>query len=169
MTETSILLGAGFSVNKGYPTANQLNKKLTELDPEDFWVYSDGTVFLKEQTEKDPCWYANDSKHKHFVIKLIEYYIKLKGNFNYEEFYDFYNEFYRGKKDADFEAFCDKFRADFHIETNNLNLLSQTNKIFNQLISLFLVDGEGKKFYDSVHYCKPTYDGYTGFLNCLED
>lgn len=169
MTETSILLGAGFSVNKGYPTANQLNKKLTELDPEDFWVYSDGTVFLKEKTAKDPCWYANDSKHKHFVIKLIEYYNKLKGNFNYEEFYDFYNEFYRGKKDADFDAFCDKFRAEFHIETNNLNLLSQTNKIFNQLISLFLVDGEGKKFYDSVHYCKPTYDGYTGFLNCLEN
>ncbi len=168
MKETSLLLGAGFSVNKGYPTANQLNQKLVELEPEDYWVYTDGTVFLKEKTEDDPCWYANDSKHKHFVVNLIKYYSDKKGTFNYEKFYDFYNEIYRGKNDTSFNTFCDSFREEFQIETNNLNLLSQTNKIFNQLISLFLVDGDGKKFYDSVHYCKPSYHGYTGFLNCLE-
>lgn len=168
MTEISILLGAGFSVNKGYPTANQLNKRLTELDPEDFFVHTEGTVFLKEKTEEDPCWYTNDSKHKYFIVDLIKYYINKKGTFNYEAFYDFYNEFYRGKKDDEFNTFCEEFREEYEIKTNNLNLLSQTNKIFNQLISLFLVDREGNKFYDSVHYCKPTFPGYTGFLNCLE-
>ncbi len=168
MTETSILLGAGFSVNKGYPTANQLNKKLIQLDAEDFFIYTDGTVFLKEKNIEDPCWYSTDFKHKYFVVKLIEYYIKQKETFNYEEFYDFYNEFYRGKEDEDFNIFCEEFRNEYNIKTNNLNLLSQTNKIFNQLISLFLVDSEGKKFYDSIHYCKPTYDGYSGFLNCIE-
>lgn len=168
MTETSILLGAGFSVNKGYPTANQLNKKLIQLDAEDFFIYTDGTVFLKEKNIEDPCWYSTDFKHKYFVVKLIEYYIKQKETFNYEKFYDFYNEFYRGKEDEDFNIFCEEFRNEYNIKTNNLNLLSQTNKIFNQLISLFLVDSEGKKFYDSIHYCKPTYDGYSGFLNCIE-
>lgn len=168
MTETSILLGAGFSVNKGYPTANQLNKKLIQLDAEDFFIYTDGTVFLKEKNIEDPCWYSTDFKHKYFVVKLIEYYIKQKETFNYEEFYDFYNEFYRGKEDEDFNIFCEEFRNEYNIKTNNLNLLSQTNKIFNQLISLFLVDSEGKKIYDSIHYCKPTYDGYSGFLNCIE-
>ena len=168
MTETSILLGAGFSVNKGYPTANQLNKKLIQLDAEDFFIYTDGTVFLKEKNIEDPCWYSTDFKHKYFVVKLIEYYIKQKETFNYEEFYDFYNEFYRGKEDEDFNIFCEEFRNEYNSKTNNLNLLSQTNKIFNQLISLFLVDSEGKKFYDSIHYCKPTYDGYSGFLNCIE-
>ena len=78
MTETSILLGAGFSVNKGYPTANQLNKKLIQLDAEDFFIYTDGTVFLKEKNIEDPCWYSTDFKHKYFVVKLIEYYLTQK-------------------------------------------------------------------------------------------
>ncbi len=71
MTETSILLGAGFSVNKGYPTANQLNQRLTELTLEDFWVASKVTVLLKEKSEKDLNWFASDSKHKIFVVNLI--------------------------------------------------------------------------------------------------
>ncbi len=37
------------------------------------------------------------------------------------------------------------------------------------MISKFIVDGEGKKFYESIHYSKPIYPGYTGILNCLEN
>lgn len=169
MTETSILLGAGFSVNKGYPTANQLNQSLTELTAEDFWVASEGTVFLKEKTDEDPNWFDSDSKHKSFVVNLIGYYKEKTCGFNYEEFYDFYNNLNPEEKDTDFDKFCDKFRKEFHIKTNNLNLIGSTNKIFNQLISKLLVDGEGNKFYESIHYSKPTYYGYTGFLNCLEN
>jgi hypothetical protein len=168
MTETSILLGAGFSVNKGYPTANKLNKLLTELDPEDFWVSSEGTVLQKKRTERDLNDYASDSRHKYFVVDLIKYYQNKIGGFNYEEFYDFINNLDSNEKNIDFDKFCNNFREQYHNKTDNRNLISRAKNIFNQLLSCYLVDGEGKKFYDSVHYCKPSYPGYTGFLNCLE-
>lgn len=168
MKETSILLGAGFSVNKGYPTANKLNQKLIELDAEDFWVSSEGTVLLKKKTERDPNDYASDSRHKYFVIGLINFYQEKNKSFNYEEFYDFLNGIDTNERNSDFDNFCNTFRKKNHIETNNLNLISRTRNIFNQLISRFIVDGEGKKFYDSIHYSKPSYPGYTGFLNCME-
>lgn len=52
MKQTSLLLGAGFSVNQGYPTTNQLNAKLTDLHPDNFWIHTSGTVFFKEKTRK---------------------------------------------------------------------------------------------------------------------
>ncbi|KYG81048.1 SIR2-like protein [Roseivirga ehrenbergii] len=170
MTQTSILLGAGFSVNRGYPTANQLNEILVNLDAEDFWVHTAGTVVRKNKDEDDPCWYSDDARHKHFVIKLIQLYRDLEnGSFNYEEFYDFYNEIYRGERESpEFEGLCNSFRTEFKLETNNTNLISRTNNILNQLISIFLVDRDGNKFYSPVHHCKPIYPGYSGFLNCLE-
>jgi len=35
-------------------------------------------------------------------------------------------------------------------------------------LQVFLVDREGKKFYDPIHYGGPIYPGYSGFLNCLK-
>lgn len=169
MSETSLLLGAGFSVNKGYPTANQLNQILSELSSEDFWVYTGGDVILKERNEEDPCSYSHYSIYKQFVVKLINFYSE-NNVFNYEEFYDFYNEIYRGEKEnKDFEKFCDDFRKSVNDNTDNQSLLHQTNSIYNQLIGLLLVDWEGKKYYDPTHHCKPRYRGYSGFLNCLEE
>lgn len=168
MTETSILLGAGFSVNKGYPTANELNKRLTELTEDDFWVASDGTVLLKEKAEEDLNWFASDAKHKIFLVKLIKYYQEKTSGFNYEEFFDFYKNLKTEEKGTEFDRFCENFRKKFHNDTNNLNLISRINLIFNQLISIFIVDEDGQKFYESIHYSKPIYSGYTGFLNCLE-
>src|SRR5690606_4677332 len=116
MKQTALLLGAGFSVNQGYPTANQLNTKLIELHPEDFWIQTDGTVLFKARDKEDPCWYSNYAKGKFFVVRLIEFYVQLTGKeLSYEEFYDFYNEIYRQEKDIpEFNDFCDKFREEFH-------------------------------------------------------
>lgn len=170
MKQTSLLLGAGFSVNKGYPTANQLNQKLTSLDPEDFWIHTDGTVLLKKREDEDPCWYSSYAKGKFFIVKLIEFYQEYsKNEFNYEEFYDFYNEIYRHEKEIiEFDEFCNNFRKEYKTDIDNHNLLSKTNNIFNQLIGHYLIDSEGNRFYEPVHYCKPLFPGYTGFLNCLE-
>ena len=171
MKQTSLLLGAGFSVNQGYLTANQLNSKLAGLDPEDFWIHTDGTVHLKKREEKDLCWYSSYAKGKFFIVRLIEFYQKHTGtDFNYEEFYDFYNEIYRQEKIIpQFDEFCDTFREEYHTDIDNHNLLSKTNSIFNQLIAHYLVDRDGNKFYEPVHYGKPIFPGYTGFLNCLEN
>ena len=170
MKQTSLLLGAGFSVNKGYPTANQLNQKLTSLDPEDFWIHTDGTVLLKKREDEDPCGYSSYTKGKFFIVKLIEFYQEhTKNEFNYEEFYDFYNEIYRNEKEIiEFDEFCDNFRKEYQTDIDNHNLLSKTNNIFNQLIGHYLIDREGNRFYEPLHYCKPLFPGYTGFLNCLE-
>ena len=170
MTQNSLLLGAGFSVNQGYPTANQLNAKLTGLDPEDFWIHTDGTVVLKSRDEKDPCWYSSHAEGKFFIVELIEFYQKhSQKEFNYEEFYDFYNEIYRNEIEIpEFNEFCEKFRKKYSSDIDYHNLLSKTNNIFNQLIGHFLVDKEGYKFYEPVHYGKPIFPGYTGFLDCLE-
>lgn len=168
MSETSLLLGAGFSVNKGYPTAGKLNKKLMELNPEDFWVASQGTVILKNRDEIERNDFSSDSRHKYFVCDLINFFQKETNGFNYEEFYDYLNQIDTNQKDTSFDELCKNFRNKYQSETNNLNLISRTINIFNQLISRFIVDEEGKRFYDSIHYCKPIYPGYTGFLDCLE-
>lgn len=171
MEQTSLLLGAGFSVNHGYPTANQLNEKLTNLHPEDFWIYTDGTVRLKNKEDEDPCQYSSYARGKYFIVKLIEFYQEYSEKvFNYEEFYDFYNEIYRHEKQLhEFDEFCDRFRHAFQTDMDNHNLLSATNNIFNQLIGHYLVDKEGIQFYEPVHYGKPIFKGYSGFLNCLEN
>ncbi|QNR24876.1 SIR2 family protein [Croceimicrobium hydrocarbonivorans] len=170
MKQTSILLGAGFSVNQGYPTANQFNEILVNLDPEDFCVHTDGTVIKKNREDEDPFWYTQDSKHRHFVTRLIQLYKELsEGLFNYEEFYDFYNEIRRGEREChEFDELCNGFREEFHSDTDNINLISRTNNILNQLISIFLVDRDGNKFYKPVNHGKPIYPGYSGFLYCME-
>jgi len=170
LKQYSFLLGAGFSKNKGYPLAAEINKKLIDLDAEDFWVHTSGTVILKQKSDNDPCCYTENSKTRYFLINLIKFYIcKTVQTFNYEEFYDYYNEIYRnGKIIPDFNSLCDDFRTKFKIEINNTNLLSHANHIFNQLVTLFLVDDDGQNFYDSVHYGKPIFPGYTGFLNYIE-
>lgn len=170
MNQISLLLGAGFSANQGYPTASQINQKLTDLDPEDFWIQSDGTLEMKNRGDLDPCTYSSYYKVKFFLIDLIKLYKNLKQtNFNYEEFYDFYNEIQRGENNIkEFDVFCESFKCKFQLSINNIDLLSKTNIILNQLIGQFLIDKEGNKFYKKTRYTKPKLDGYTGFLNCLE-
>lgn len=168
MIEFSLLLGAGFSVNQGYPTAKQLNSKLAKLKPDDFWIDTSGNISLKDKEEEDPCWYTDYAKFKHFVVILIQFFIKMQ-DFNYEEFYDFYNRIFRKEvSNKKFQQLCDDFRSEYQIKTDNQNLLRHTDKIFNQLIALFLVDKNGNQFYKPIHYSKEVFEGYTGFLNCLE-
>jgi hypothetical protein len=142
-----------------------------ELHPEDFCIHTAGVVMMKAREEGDPFFYSGDSKNRYFVTRLIQLFRTLSDDhFNYEEFYDFYNSIQRGeRKSKEFETLCDNFRQEFKVDTNNTNLISATNKIVNQLIALKLVDREGNKFYEPVHYCKPIYPGYSGFLYCLED
>ena len=169
MEDISILLGAGFSVNQGYPFASKLNELILDLDAEDFYVHSDGTVILKKRDVDDPFWYTADSKHRYFLIELRDFYFQKEREFNYEKFYDFY-QFFSNQNNwtLEFEELCENFRSKLYVTTDNINLISHINKIFNQLISIFLVDKNGNQFYGSVHYGKPFFQGYTGFLNCLE-
>jgi hypothetical protein len=131
----------------------------------DFCVSTAGTVIWLPPNVDDPFWYSSYYASKVFTLESIKFYAD-RYNFDYEEFYDFYKQI--AKNDKDFQAFCNDFRAKHKIDTDNPNLLRELDNIFNQLIADFLVDGEGKKFYDPEHCCGPIYPGYTGFLNCLK-
>ncbi|WP_113663500.1 hypothetical protein [Pedobacter nanyangensis] len=168
MAEISFLLGAGFSVNKGYPTANQLNRKITELSENQFTVAQEGSVCWLKPGEKDPFVYTSYHTQKLFTIELIAFFVSISGGFNYEEFFDFYiNVNNPNHRDERFENFCDEFRAKYNLEDDNHNLIRAHNSIFNQLVSALLVDGEGTKFYPKIHHGGP-YPGYNGFLGCLQ-
>lgn len=167
MPEISLLLGAGFSVNKGYPTAKLLNTKLINVKPNQFCVATEGTLLPLEPGKENPYSYSHYDTYKQFTIALIEHYC-TNHLFEYEEFYDYYKALSNGKKDESFERMCDRFRAEHHEDLDNHNFLTQHNHIFNQMVDFFLVDEDGKKFYQPSHACKPSYPGYTGFLYCLE-
>ncbi|MBK9480363.1 MAG: SIR2 family protein [Bacteroidetes bacterium] len=168
MTEISILLGAGFSVNRGYPTAKKLNEKITSLKPEEFCVASEGSLFFKNAGDEDPYKNSGYYIYKFFLTDLINFFSSLKP-FNYEEFFDYYYQIHSGEiNDDSFNNLCDAFRRKYRVSVDNSNILTQINLIYNQIIAGFLVDNEGVKFYPPVHFGKPIYPGYTGFLNCIE-
>ncbi len=170
MGEISLLLGAGFSVNQGYPTGTELNEKITSLLPDDFFICSEGTLQFKNRSDEDPCRNDSDFIYKYFIPDLINFYINnINSTFHYEEFYDYYNEILRHERiDENFNEFCNDFRKQYNTKTNNANILTKINLFFNQILFNFLVDKNGKHFYDNVHYSKPEFPGYTGFLNLLE-
>ena len=83
----ALLLGAGFSVPKGYPTANQLNKQFVEFDKFNTYFSTDGLLH-KGETET-----LSNEYQKQFELckKLIKLY-KNKYPFDFEKFYDFLKE-----------------------------------------------------------------------------
>lgn len=168
MNDISLLLGAGFSVNKGFPTANQLNSKITNLKEHEFCVAQQGSVCWLNPGQEDPFLWSEYHTCKLFTLELIAYYASIK-DFNYEEFYDYYiNVNTEDQKDDGFEQLCEEFRAKYNTELDNHNLINRHNSIFNQLISIFLVDGKGNKFYEPIHH-GGAYPGYQGFLNCVQE
>lgn len=49
-------------------------------------------------------------------------------------------------------------------------MLYGIKNIYTQLVSHFLVDGEGNSWYDdAAHMCGPIWPGFTGILNCLQN
>lgn len=167
MGQISFLLGAGFSVNRGYPTAARLNEMITSLKATDFTVAQQGSVCWLENGQEDIFAHSGNSTFKQFLLDLIAFYA-ARHEFNYEEFFDFYTNINDpNHKDEDFKHFCDNFREKHHIEDDNINLVSRHNSIFNQLISGFLVDRDGNHFYPRIHHMEP-YNGYNGFLGCIQ-
>lgn len=174
-THSSFLLGAGFSVNQGYPTANDLNKQIQDINPDNFTIDGEGNLFTLPEAKDDPFWYYSDARKKYFIKELIQLYLQENKEFDYEEFYDFLVNSNLLKRD-DFKAICKQFREKYNIkseakdiEFGNRELISKTITLMNQIIQIMLVDKDGKNFYEpSVHQMKPLPTEYTGFLQLLE-
>jgi hypothetical protein len=107
-------------------------------------------------------------EEKYFVQRLLEYYtsniIPNIDNFDYEYFFDFYQGFIDGKyKCWKFDDFIDKYKSDFKVSIDAVNLLDRFNNTFNQLISDLLYR------IPSGDYLTKPYPKYNNFLTLIEE
>jgi hypothetical protein len=163
----SVLLGAGFSAPMGYPVGNTLNKLLLECDDSKYGFHTSGSLVVStDGTKPDFGYKTNYDFQFDFCRDLILYFKKVKGYFDYEEFYDYFN--YEAKEDLTVEALLKS--KNYGTEVNVHQMLYGIKNIYTQLVSHFLVDGEGNSWYDNAaHMCGPIWPGYTGILNCLQN
>ena len=172
---SSFLLGAGFSVNQGYPMARDLNCQIQNVNPDNLTIDGEGNLYKIPESKEDPFWYFSDARKKYFIKELINLFLKENTTFDYEEFYDFIKTPNLNSRD-DFKKICEDFRKKYNIqieeqkiEYNNRELVNNVERLMNQLIQITLVDKNGKNFYEpSVHLMKPLPSEYTGFLDILE-
>lgn len=162
----SFLLGAGFSAPVGYPVGNTLNSLLLNCTGNDFAFHTSGVLCVSEDGKKPNFGYkTSDDYAFDFCRDLIQYFNVANGYFDYEEFYDFFNQ--KAQTDTSVQEL---FQANNYGDQKNLSqLLFTTKRIYTQLVSYYLVDGEGNSWYDNTgHMCGPWWPGYTGVLNCFE-
>ncbi len=163
----SILLGAGFSAPMGYPVGNTLNKLLVECDDSKFGFHTSGSLVVSTDGTKPDFGYKTSYDFQFdFCRDLIQHFNKVKGYFDYEEFYDYFQD--EAKDDPVVEAL---FKSNnYGTETDVNQMLYGIKNIYTQLVSHFLVDGEGNSWYDDqAYYLKPSFGGYTGILKSLEN
>ncbi|MFT7158472.1 MAG: hypothetical protein ACI8Q1_003504 [Parvicella sp.] len=162
----SILLGAGFSASYGYPVGNTLNNLLLNCNDSAFSFHTSGSLVVSTDGSKPDFGYKTSCDFQFdFCRDLIQHFNNIKGYFDYEEFYDYFN--YAAKDDAQVaKLFSSK---NYGSETDLSQLLYGIKNIYTQLVSHFLVDNEGNSWYDdAAHMCGPYFPGYTGILNCLQ-
>ena len=100
MKNISLIIGSGFSVPDGMRTVGQINQLLTNLQEKDIYIHFDMTFILLNGQEKPS--YAIHWGDEKFFISFLEWYIsRLKGDFNYEVFYDYMTSFRRFGKHKD--------------------------------------------------------------------
>lgn len=164
MRNISFLLGAGFSVNQGYPTANILNQSILSLTEQDFGITDIGTICRIIDNDDHTLNYRHI---RTFLIELIAHYNKTYGSFNYEEFYDYYKKLQDTVINDDSEEIIAKYIGPY-LEVDRLNLISRMNSIFNQVIQMLISDGNETRYYIKIHKCKGALPQYAGFLNLIE-
>jgi hypothetical protein len=169
--KTSLLLGAGFSAQMGYPIGNQLNESILRLEGTEFGFSTDGKLVVDRPNGGRPNFgYRNSYDNQFdFLLELIKYYHSKIKTFDYEEFYDFLSD------ENQWNLLTEEFEQDAKKYYNNIysrpqDLIRNIKPIFNQIVGHFLKDRNGDRWYgNSPHQCKPIFPGYTGFLNCLEN
>ncbi|NGM71684.1 hypothetical protein [Sphingobacterium sp. SGL-16] len=168
MRNISFLLGAGFSVNQGYPKAQDLSSALVGLDYDDFRVTPSGTIGIFEDKRKDVWTIGSYKASKSCLLELIKYFNeKYSDNFNYEEFYDFLALTKDDEFDAEALAIFNKYISKEGWYKDLLNLRSDILKIFSQIISWKISDNTGDKFYSSNVVSEESKYDYKGFLSLI--
>jgi len=167
MRNISFLLGAGFSVNQGYPTAYRLAQAITSLQYGDFIVSAAGNV--APTPDGRDIWTLGSYKlAKECVLELIKLHDdRNPGNFNYEEFYDFLTLTEETKFSDEELATLRKYINEDGWYKDLLNLRSDLIKIFTQIVSWKISDGGDDKFYSSNVVSDFSRQKYLGFLTLV--
>lgn len=146
----SLLLGSGFSKPAGLADASEINKLFQNLSCYNFISKIElGIVHFKEQQNNEEVDYSDNMGHKYLLCLLINKHLAQSGQFDYEEFYDFFNTYtgYSNKEKAIEllkENYC-LFKRYYGQETTNIYLsedfenkyityLKEIDKIFNLLL-----------------------------------
>lgn len=160
----SILLGAGFSVPMGYPTANTLATKLLHLDDECICFSPSGQLAIyPTNTLKNLLHNENNYWEKVYILckRLIAAYKRSHGSLDYEVFYDFLrNEVSQMKYIDCSQGLTDNFN-DYR------SLLTNIKPIFNQIIA-YLIEGNKYGCWIGKEPFTNYIEGYDGILSCLK-
>ncbi|MEM7549487.1 MAG: SIR2 family protein [Bacteroidota bacterium] len=168
MKQVSLLLGAGFSIPKGYPSGGQLNEIIANFNPDEYTIGTAYELIKLEEGQEDIFWYSSHNTYKFFLSEMIAFF-NSHFEFDYEEFYDFlqdpegYNKDLKDNFNRFFKEFSDKYKRD-----DLGNLIMNTTTIYNKLIPTYIKDGNGNRYYEPTHVCKPIYPIYGDFLYLLE-
>lgn len=161
----SFLIGSGFSVPAGYPTASSLNERLSKIAASEISIYSGGGArFI---AGPDPFALGMEAEKK-FVEEFLGFYCREvldpTRQFDYEDFYDYYKQFEEERKcSGSLGLFMDDFRKQNSIELDDHNLLFRFNNTFNHLLSDLLTKSPGTS-----HLSKPYDSNYGAFLQLVE-
>lgn len=168
MQHLSFLLGAGFSVAAGYPTAKKINERLSNLTANEIDIHSSGTAWFNNGKPNPNQWLRY--KENMFIERYTQWYVDevLKGKkelYDYEKFYDYTNQLKRRQIIVDsFNEFYKGFDKEFYegdSYPDSSNLLLWYLNTFSQLISELLYKEENNIF--SLDF-DPRYYGFLNFI-----
>lgn len=165
VTSKSLLIGAGFSAPMGYPIGNKLNDLLVKCRGDEFAFHTSGKLTVSDDGKKPNFGYKTSyDVCFDFCITLIELFNTRKGCFDYEEFYDFMLD--EANEDQEVKEIAKPFVGQFGTVEQ---LIFKLRNIYNQLVSYYLKDKDGKRWYDDEPYLiGPILPGYSGILNSLK-
>lgn len=162
----SLLLGAGFSVPKGYPTGKKVNESLLNFDDFPISFTPSGEMVISNERESiQTDWPVNDyQKLFRFCKRLILLYAEKNNGFDYEVFYDFI------KSKEIYGPIYKELANDFISSDSDYNrFVSGIDTIYNQMVSYIICDAEGKTWYDEEPSQIGYVEGYDSFLNLLKN
>ncbi|WP_251621230.1 hypothetical protein [Odoribacter lunatus] len=161
----SILLGAGFSAPKGYPTGNDINKALLNLEKTPIFFNTEGKLSeADEKTILENREYPNPyEKYFSFCKEIISVYAKEQ-EFDYEYFFDFI------KSEAiyaeQYKTIRNKYMSN---EISYHELITSVSSIYNQVVAYFIKDSDGYQKYEHFPYRLGYVEHYDNFLKLLSN
>lgn len=163
----SILLGAGFSVPKGYPTGNEVNEAIQNFDQFHADFAPSGELAISTNGEKPQFQiYGMNQYQKQFVFckrAIAKYSETNNEGFDYEVFFDFIKS--QDIYNIQYKELCNDLIDEFNDYRSYVNGIIP---IYNQMVAHLIHDKKNKCWYDGEPNHIGYVNGYNGFLKILQ-